>query len=100
MMGLQDFISVKVISASDNSSASFDYGLGNSIIENPLVDAANGQDAHSNNDHISVSVLNNKGKISTTTNVSQYDEDQELNLVGHHQKYSSRYQGAQLTQPF
>ncbi|KAK9723211.1 GDNF/GAS1 domain [Popillia japonica] len=75
--------------ASDNSSASFDYGLGNSIIENPLVDAANGQDAHSNNDHISVSVLNNKGKISTTTNVSQYDEDQELNLVGHHQKYSS-----------
>lgn len=95
-MGLQYFISVKVISATDNTSASFDYGLGNSIIENPLVDAANGQDAHANNDHISVSVLNHKGK-NNATNTSQYDEDQELNLVGHHQKYSSRYRRAKLS---
>lgn len=94
-MGLQDFISVKVVSASDNTSASFDYGLGNAIIENPLVDAANGQDAHANNDHISVSVLNNKGKTSAA-NISQYDDDQELNFIGHHQKYSSRYHGAWL----
>ncbi|GJQ66811.1 hypothetical protein Trydic_g18579 [Trypoxylus dichotomus] len=85
-MGLQDFISIKVVSASDNASASFDYGLG--IVENPLVDAANGQDARAY-DHISVSVLNHKGKTSAATNVSHYDEDQELNFAGHHQKYSS-----------
>lgn len=94
-MGLLDFISVKVISASDNSSASFDYGLGNSIFENPLVDAANGLDAHADNDHINLSVLRNKGRsATTTTNLSNNEDDMDNGLTAQHQKYPSRYQSA------
>lgn len=91
-VGLSDrtsgpFVSVKVISASENASASFDYGLGNSIVENPLVDAANGLDAHVAYDHISVSVLKNNGK-----NVTHYPEDLDSILVtAQHQKNPSRY---------
>ncbi|XP_017775583.1 PREDICTED: uncharacterized protein LOC108561940 isoform X2 [Nicrophorus vespilloides] len=78
---------VKVISASENASASFDYGLGNSIVENPLVDAANGLDAHADNDHITVTVLKNKGK--GLANVSHYEEDLEGHVSVQHQKYPS-----------
>lgn len=87
-MGL---ISVKVISASENASASFDYGLGNSIVENPLVDAVNGYDAHADHDHISVSVLKNKGKPSSNHSVASYPEDLENGVSAQHQKYPSRY---------
>lgn len=86
---------VKVISASDNASTSFDYGLGNAIVENPLVDAVNGQDAHAGYDHISVTVLRNKDKstLSNTINHYQYPEDPDLSygISTNHQKYSSRY---------
>lgn len=90
-MELLDLISVKVISASDNSSASFDYGLGNAIFENPLVDAANGLDAHADNDHINLSVLRNKGRV-VTTNLSNNEDDMDNGLTAQHQTYSSRYQ--------
>lgn len=94
-----DFISVKLISASDNTSASFDYGLGNAIVENPLVDAANGLDAHADHNHISVSVLRNNGKPSVSSNISPYPEDLDGSAGGagvsaQHQKYPSRYTSA------
>lgn len=83
----------KVISATDNASTSFDYGLGNAIVENPLVDADNGYDAHHDHDHISVSVLRNKGKTSSL-NSSHYPEEEGSNLgpSNYHQKYSSMYE--------
>lgn len=92
-----DFISVKLISASDNTSASFDYGLGNAIVENPLVDAANGLDAHADHNHISVSVLKNNGKPPVSSNISPYPEDLDGSAGGvsaQHQKYPSRYTSA------
>lgn len=92
-----DFISVKLISASDNTSASFDYGLGNAIVENPLVDAANGFDAHSDHDHITVSVLKNKGATPVSSHFSPYPEDLDNSSGGvsaQHQKYPSRYPSA------
>lgn len=92
-MGLLDLISVKVISASDNASASFDYGLGNTIVENPLVDAANGLDAHADNDHINLSVLKNKGRIAST-NLSHNEDDMDNGLSAQQQKYPSRYPSA------
>ncbi|KAL3290338.1 hypothetical protein HHI36_023682 [Cryptolaemus montrouzieri] len=78
--------------ATDNVSTSFDYGLGNTIVENPLVDAANGYEAHRDHDHITVSVLRNKGKTSVL-NFSHYPEEEgaTVGLSTHHQKYSSRY---------
>ncbi|XP_063929588.1 uncharacterized protein LOC135141921 isoform X3 [Zophobas morio] len=80
--------------ASDNTSASFDYGLGNAIVENPLVDAANGLDAHADHNHISVSVLRNNGKPSVSSNISPYPEDLDGSAGGagvsaQHQKYPS-----------
>lgn len=94
-MGVLDFFSVKVISAPDNASASFDYGIANSVVENPLVDAANGLEAYTNIDHISVSVLNSKGKQSAFSNIS-YDEDMDTKVVSlnGHRKHSSRYKSA------
>ncbi|XP_044765670.1 uncharacterized protein LOC123321927 isoform X1 [Coccinella septempunctata] len=76
--------------ATDNSSTSFDYGLGNAIVENPLVDADNGYDAHHDNDHINVSVLKNKGK-TTAVNFSHYPEEEGSNVgpSNYHQKYPS-----------
>ncbi|XP_063929586.1 uncharacterized protein LOC135141921 isoform X2 [Zophobas morio] len=83
-----------VVPASDNTSASFDYGLGNAIVENPLVDAANGLDAHADHNHISVSVLRNNGKPSVSSNISPYPEDLDGSAGGagvsaQHQKYPS-----------
>ncbi|XP_031335619.1 uncharacterized protein LOC116165375 isoform X1 [Photinus pyralis] len=89
--GVLDFFSVKVISAQDNTSAaSFDYGIANSVVENPLVDAVNGLEAHSNTDHISVSVLKSKGKQFNFSNIS-YDEDMDNKLAfqNGHRKYPS-----------
>lgn len=91
-MGLLDLISVKVISASDNSSASFDYGLGNTIFENPLVDAANG-DTHGDDDHTNLGILRNKGKVAPTI-LSNNEDDMDNGLSAQHQKYSSRYLSA------
>ncbi|KAK9890348.1 hypothetical protein WA026_010443 [Henosepilachna vigintioctopunctata] len=78
--------------ATNNASTSFDYGLGNAIVENPLVDAANGHDAHHDHDHISVSVLKNRGKMSSL-NFSQYPEEDgaTVGLSTHHLKYQSTY---------
>lgn len=87
-------ISVKLISATDNTSTSFDYGLGNAIVENPLVDAANGLDAHIDHDRISISVLKNKGMSAIGSNIKPYPEDLENTSGGvsaQHRKYSSRY---------
>lgn len=87
-------ISVKVVSASDNTSASYDDDLGNAIVENPLVDAVNGQEAHAGFDHISVSVLKNREKTSSYNIHRQYPEDVDgapLEPSVHHQKYPSRY---------
>lgn len=87
-------ISVKVISASDNTSASYDDELGNAVVENPLVDAVNGQEAHAGFDHISVSVLKNREKTSSYNIHRQYPEDVDgapLEPSVHHQKYPSRY---------
>lgn len=80
-----------MISATDNASASFDNGLGNSIVENPLVDAANGLDAHADHDRISVSVLKNKGKPAAGANITSYPEDLDIGVTAQHQKYPSRY---------
>uniref|UniRef100_A0A1Y1NG70 GDNF/GAS1 domain-containing protein n=2 Tax=Photinus pyralis TaxID=7054 RepID=A0A1Y1NG70_PHOPY len=77
--------------AQDNTSAaSFDYGIANSVVENPLVDAVNGLEAHSNTDHISVSVLKSKGKQFNFSNIS-YDEDMDNKLAfqNGHRKYPS-----------
>lgn len=85
-----------MISALDNTSTSFDYGIANSVVENPLVDAANGLEAHSNHDHVSVSVLNNKDKQHIFSNIS-FDEDMENKHVfqNGHRKHSSRYKIAE-----
>lgn len=87
----RNFVSVKVISAAENASASFDNGLGNNVVENPLVDAANTHDAHADKDHISVRVLKNKGIPSAGSNASQYPEDLDIGVTAQHQKYPSRY---------
>lgn len=78
----------KVISASDNASASFDYGLGNAIVENPLVDAVNGLDAHSN---YSLSVLKSKGRMTNSNEVPPYPEDLDTAVTAQHRKFPSRY---------
>lgn len=90
-----------MVSASDNTSTSFDYGLGNAIVENPLVDAVNGLDAHADYDHISVSVLKNKEKSSLSYNsVYNYPEESENSATGtgagaghptYHHRHPSRY---------
>lgn len=92
--------SVALVSASDNTSASFDNGLGNAVVENPLVDAVNGWDAHADHDRISVSVLKNKAR-PTGANASAipypypYPEEQENGgAAAQHQKYPSRYPSA------
>ncbi|KAF5306024.1 hypothetical protein FQR65_LT00739 [Abscondita terminalis] len=77
--------------AQDNTSAaSFDYGIVNSVVENPLVDAVNGLEAHSNTEHINVSVLNSKGKQINFSNIS-FDEDldNKLDFQNGHRKHSS-----------
>ncbi|XP_057666846.1 uncharacterized protein LOC130900327 [Diorhabda carinulata] len=82
--------------SSDNTSffasgSSFDDELGIAIVENPLVDAVNGQEAHAGYDHISVSVLKNKERTSTL--VRKYPEeteyDQPLDNFIYHQKLPS-----------
>lgn len=76
-----------VVSASDNGSAVFDHGLGNFIVENPLVDAENGLDAHADHDHVNVAVLKNKGRI----NYTQYDDEVEFGTGPRPAKTSSKY---------
>ncbi|KAJ8958926.1 hypothetical protein NQ318_019695 [Aromia moschata] len=78
--------------ASDNASASFEDDIGNAVVENPLVDAVNGQEAHAGIDHVSVSVLKNREKQSSFNIHRQYPEEAEnapLEPSIHHQKYPS-----------
>ncbi|KAJ8976046.1 hypothetical protein NQ317_014098, partial [Molorchus minor] len=81
------------ITASDNASASFDDDIGNAVVENPLVDAVNGQEAHAGIDHISVSVLKNREKSASSNVHRQYPEEAESAplepSIHHHQKYPS-----------
>lgn len=90
--GLSDFLSVKVVSAPDNETASIVSGLSNSILQNPLVDDTNGQEAHVNKDHVSINILNNRG---IPRNVIHYDDDQDNLITGYHLKNTSTYRGAQ-----
>ena len=78
-----------VISASDNSSASFADEFGNVVLKNPLVDAANGQDAHADYNHISVNIIKNKVKLHY-----QYPEEEDTQPIdqsSQHAGISSRY---------
>lgn len=63
------------------------------MFENPLVDAANGLDAHADNDHINLSVIRNKGRASAT-NLSNNEDEMDNGLTAQHQKYPSRYQAS------
>lgn len=82
--------------SSDNTSAaagatSYDDDLGIGLVENPLVDAVNGQEAHAGYDHISVSVLKNKERTSSLSR--KYPEEAKYGSVDniYHQKLPSRY---------
>nr|CAH7722771.1 unnamed protein product [Callosobruchus chinensis] len=69
-------------SESNASSSTFDNELGVSdALENPLVDAANGLEAHKGLDHISVTVLKNKDKPQEGTRWYPEDTDGTLDTT-------------------
>lgn len=78
------YIFSKVILASDNGSTSYDQRLGNAIAENPLFDADNGIDAHSEHQHVIQNVIRNKNKTGVVKHA--HNEDDVDNM-----KYTSRY---------
>nr|CAI5852638.1 unnamed protein product [Callosobruchus analis] len=69
-------------SESNNSTSTFDNELGvTDALENPLVDAANGLEAHKGLDHISVTVLKNKDKPQEGTRWYPEDTDGTLDIT-------------------
>ncbi|VEN46032.1 unnamed protein product, partial [Callosobruchus maculatus] len=69
-------------SESNASSSTFDKELGvTDALENPLVDAANGREAHKGLDHISVTVLKNKDKPQEGTRWYPEDTDGTLDTT-------------------
>ncbi|XP_018331547.1 uncharacterized protein LOC108741291 isoform X2 [Agrilus planipennis] len=72
------------VQASESSSTSLGYGLGNAVLENPLVDADNGLEAHTSTDHITETVLSNKPKHNQVAVNSTIEEDLDNKHSPHH----------------
>ncbi|XP_050306810.1 uncharacterized protein LOC126743654 isoform X5 [Anthonomus grandis grandis] len=73
---------VAAISAWDNTSASYLDEIGDILLKNPLVDSANGQEAHADYDHISINILKND-RLKGRKFHYAYPEEEDTHPIDH-----------------
>ncbi|XP_050306807.1 uncharacterized protein LOC126743654 isoform X2 [Anthonomus grandis grandis] len=66
----------------DNTSASYLDEIGDILLKNPLVDSANGQEAHADYDHISINILKND-RLKGRKFHYAYPEEEDTHPIDH-----------------